>query len=74
MSLSADLIEKINNQVYRQFPTLQGVHPTVSATPADQYQLVYKGKGKTPGGQTIHNTVKVIVSPTGKVLKLSSTR
>lgn len=62
------------SSVYRQFPEVRGVNPSVTNLPGDKFQLIFHGKSKTADGKTIERTVRVAVNPQGKILKLSTSR
>jgi hypothetical protein len=82
MSLSTAQIDTISRQVYRQFPEVRDVHPSVqnqaaAKSPADasgRYLLTFRGRGQGPGGNTIPRIVRVVADDRGKVLKISTSR
>jgi hypothetical protein len=74
MSADPKIIDKINQQVYRKFPAVQGISPKVQAAPEDRIQLVYQGKAKTADGKSLPIIVRVVADSVGKILKLSTSR
>ncbi len=78
-------IHKISTQVYRQFPEIAGVQPKVrlrpaSAKPASQngktetYLLTFQGKASLASGKSMPRLVRVVATPQGKILKISTSR
>jgi hypothetical protein len=65
---------KVCNAVYRQFPELHGVNPSVTSLPAGKYQLIFHGKVKTEDGKTLERTVRVAANDQGKILKMTTSR
>ncbi len=82
MSLSSAQIDAIARQVYRQFPEIKEARPQVqnqagAKTPGvdgSRFVLTFKGKGQSPGGQSILRIVRVVADARGKVLKISTSR
>lgn len=64
----------ICEQVYRRFPEVAGVQPRVQNQPGDQLLLIFHGSGKTADGRSMPRTVRVVVSPAGKIVKMTTTR
>ena len=80
-------IEKINKQISKKFPEVVGLSPTVRKQPVskaqnkgsrnsdrDNYLLTYKFKGVGPGGQKIPRLVRVVATPSGKIIKISTSK
>lgn len=76
-------LDKVKNQVYRQFPEVAGSKPDVKPNSKAQsksirggvtYQLTFKGKGANQRGQTIHRRVRVIATAKGKIIRISTSR
>lgn len=82
MNLSPAQIDSIAKQVYRQFPEVKNVRPSVQNQPTAktpgaanaQFLLTFKGQGQGPGGQAIPRIVRVVSDARGKVLKISTSR
>jgi hypothetical protein len=67
-------VDKICRKIYHRFPSLKNKKPTISSRPGDKYLLVFEGSGKTPDGKTIRETVRVVATATGQIIKISSSR
>lgn len=72
--MAGDYQEKVNQKVYRQFPELDGKKPSVSDRPNGEKLYTYKGSVKLPNGKSMSRAVRVVVSKTGRILKLTSSR
>ena len=70
----ADHKENVNQKVYRQFPELAGKKPSVSDRPNGEKLFTYKGNVELPNGKSMSRVVRVVVSKTGRILKLTSSR
>lgn len=64
----------ICDQVYRRFPEVAGAQPRVQEQPGDHLLLIFHGSGKAADGRAIPRTVRVVVSPVGKIEKISTSR
>lgn len=80
-------IEFISNSIYRRFPEVAGIKPKVrkqpipsnqgpATIPADKrnYLLTFNIQVKGPGGQIIPRWVRVVASPKGKIIKISTSK
>jgi len=67
-------LDKVCHQIYKRFPTLQDKKPKVSKQAGDNYLLVFSGSGKSPDGRSIQQTVRVVASGDGKIIKTSMSR
>ena len=86
MTLRSGDVKSISTNVYRKFPELKGVIPSVTeqsipntkkSSKTNQtysYLLTYKGVVSIPGGHTMHKIVRVVVNNKGKVLKMTSSK
>ena len=68
------IIEKVNQEIYKQFPYLKECTPKVSSVENNNFQLIYMSEAKTENGFPIPLIVRVIVNADGKVIKLSTSR
>ena len=66
--------EKVNKKVYRQFPELEGKSPSLSSRPGGETLYTYKGSVQLPNGKSMSRVVRVVVSESGRILKLTSSR
>jgi hypothetical protein len=67
-------LASICEQVYRRFPEISGVQPRVQEQGVDQLLLVFHGSARTADGKSISRTVRVVVSPAGKIVKMTTSR
>ena len=86
MTLSPGDVKSISATVYRKFPELTGVIPSVNKQSIPNtkkssktnhtysYLLTYKSVVSMPGGHTMHKIVRVVVNNKGKVLKMTSSK
>ena len=86
MTLNPGDVKSISATVYRKFPELTGVIPSVNkqsilktknsskTNHTYSYLLTYKSVVSIPGGHTMHKIVRVVVNNKGKVLKMTSSK
>ena len=79
-------LENITKQIHSRFPEVAGKKPTVRKQPQpnskkrrgspdnQNYLLTFKGKAKGPGGQDIQRLVRVVASPSGKIIKITTSK
>ncbi len=67
-------LQKVCGEIYRSYPPLQDMKPKVSKQGEDRYLLVFSKSDKTPDGKTIQQTIRVVASENGKILKASMNR
>jgi len=73
--MDADLIEKISRQVYVKYPEAVNARPSVhSVGSGGNFLLIYHGNGKASNGTVIQRVIRVVVSETGKIVKMSSSK
>ena len=72
--MEQELIDKINDQVFKQFPYLEKKPPTIKQNPDESISLKYIGTSKTANGFIIPLSVKVKVSQDGKIIQITSSR
>ena len=72
--MDLNIINKINNQVFNQFPYLKDTSPKIKYMPDGSTILKYIGSTKTANGHTIPISVKVKATQEGKILQISSSR
>lgn len=71
--------QRINQQVWRMYPELRGIYPeeripTSSAGNTTAVVLTYKIRVPLPGGKELPRWVKVNLSSSGEILKISSSK
>ena len=72
--MESNALDKVCKNIYRRFPTVSGKRPKVSKQGDDRYLLIFSGKGETPDGKTIQQTLRVVATEDGKVVKTSMSR
>lgn len=72
--MDATIKSSICNSVYRQFPEIRNVDPSVKVLPGEKYQLIFHGKAQTADGKAIARTVRVVADDKGRITKLSTSR
>ena len=72
--MNKDMLDKVCRQVYRKFPTVANHRPKVTSQGNDRYLLIFSGAGKTPDGKTIQQTVRVVATEDGRIIKSSMSR
>tara|TARA_B100000945_G_scaffold321387_1_gene335636 strand:+ start:4909 stop:5169 length:261 start_codon:yes stop_codon:yes gene_type:complete len=83
MSLKSNKIRSISKKVYKKFPDLKNVTPTIleqslpnvgnskDTNPTSHYQITYKTIAQLPDGNTMNKIVKVLANSNGKIIKMS---
>ncbi len=64
-------LEKINHRVFRKFPEMRGIKPSVRRR-GEVIQLIYRSQARTPDGHILNRWVRVLVTPEGKILKMTT--
>lgn len=80
--IEPEIIQKVNRQIYRQFPEVKGVQPKVRRQSAAQgtsvstpsYLLTYQAQSILPGSKSMSRAVRVVVTENGRVLKVTTSR
>lgn len=78
--MNQTLIQGINKVVYKRFPEMRDVRPTVrtqkGSTARDEhtYLLVYKTKIALAGSKSLPRTVRVIANDEGRVIRITTSR
>ena len=71
--METNVVDHVSQAVYRQFPELRGVRPSVRKS-GDQYLLIFSGKVKTADGKTLPRIVRVTANDQGSILKMTTSR
>jgi hypothetical protein len=84
--VEAKTIETISKNVHRRYPEVSGTKPTVRKQPIPKsaqnkitaakpnYLLTYKKEAKGPLGKSIPCWVRVVATPDGKILKITTSK
>ena len=67
-------LDKVCKQIYSRFPPLKNNRPKVSRQSDDRFLLIFSGSGKSPDGKEIKQTLRVVATNDGKILKTSMSR
>jgi hypothetical protein len=71
------ILEKVCQQVYKKFPEVSGVKPTVKSqvvAEGKNYLLTFKGSATTEDGKALPRIIRVVTNEKGKVIKFSTSR
>jgi hypothetical protein len=81
------IAESITDQIYKRFPEVDGVKPTIKKQqiPDSQkhkgrgsikhnYLFTFKRNVKGPGNQKIIRWIRVVATPKGKIVKVSTSK
>ncbi len=80
--LEKELLEELSAKIYKKFPDFEKIKPKVKLRPKDEetgksppgYLLIYRKKAAGPDGQPIERIVRVILSESGKIKKISTSK
>ena len=74
MPINRQILSTVCEQVYRRFPQVAGSQPGTQDRPDGNVLLIFRGSGKAADGHVIPHTVRVVVNPSGKIVKTSTSR
>ncbi|MBM3146104.1 MAG: hypothetical protein FJ010_14260 [Chloroflexi bacterium] len=81
--MDAKTIETITKKVSRKFPEVVDVEPQVKKQPIPEnargentpnFLLLYKTHVQGPRGKSIPRVVRVVVSPQGRIIKMTTSK
>ena len=72
--MDRSLLKAVCEQIYRRFPEVNGSAPKVQSRAGGQWLVVFRGSGKTADGHSISPTIRAVVAPDGKILKVSTSK
>lgn len=73
--MDAQILDKVSEQVYRKFPEVAGSKPKVqSQGDTENVLITYHGTVTTADGKKMPRTVRVVASPSGKIIKMTTSR
>ena len=67
-------IESVCHKIYHRFPPFRNKAPKVSKQGSDRYLLIFSGSGTTPDGKNIQQTLRVVATDDGRIIKTSMNR
>lgn len=68
------VLNSVCEQLYRRFPQVKGCAPRVQSRADGQYLVVIHGSARTADGCTLAATVRAVVSPAGKIIKVTTSK
>ena len=79
--MNQKIVNQISKAVYKQFPEVRGSRPKVREQPQAKamkmepsYVLTYRTVAKVANGQRFPRQVRVVASPKGKIIRISTSR
>ncbi|HFC09360.1 MAG TPA: hypothetical protein ENJ54_05855 [Chloroflexi bacterium] len=72
--LSPETLQAVTRKVARKFPEVRGIKPTVRREGEALVRLIYRTEAETADGHKIIRRVRVVVTPEGKILKMTTSR
>ena len=72
--MDRNTLTSVCEKVYRRFPIVANKKPKVTAQGNDRYLMIFSSSGKTPDGKTIQQTVRVVTTADGRIIKSSMSR
>jgi hypothetical protein len=72
--MNQQALNNVCQQVYRRFPEVSGSQPKVQTRADNQFLLIFNGAAKAVDGRKIAHTVRVVASPDGKIVKVTTSR
>jgi len=67
-------LDKVCKSIYSRFPPMKNARPKVSKQGENRFLLIFSGSGETPDGKTIKQTVRVVATDDGNIIKTSMSR
>jgi len=67
-------LQTVCKKVYQQYPEVRGASPKIKPQTADTFLLVFQGKATTADGHPMIRTVRAVVTVSGKILKITSSK
>jgi len=74
IEMKEELVKKISDEIYKQFPYLKDSKPVISSVDENTFRLIYKGQATTESNFPISLIVRVVADSSGKILKLTTSR
>ncbi len=84
--MDPELVDKITQKIRHRFPAFRRIKPKVRKQPLSKeqrekihpdkrnYLLTYKKTVSGPGGQVIHRWVRVVATPRGRIIKITTSK
>ncbi len=72
--MDKEVLDKINQQVYAQFPYLRDVEPKILEIGRNLSELRYQYSTQTSNGMTLPIVIKVVADDQGNIQKMVASR
>jgi len=72
--MDAKTISAVCKQVYAKFPEVNGAKPKVKPQTEETFLMIFEGTGTAANGAAIRRTVRAVVTASGKITKLTTSR
>ena len=84
--MEPEIVEKLEKNIYRRFPEVKGIKPKIRKQPIPKsqegkiikskqnYLLTFKKELRGPLGKKIPRWVRVVVTPKGKIIKITTSK
>jgi len=72
--METELIDSICAHVYNTYPEVKGCRPKIRAYAQTRQLLIFQSRATAGDGRTISHTIRVVVGPDGKIIKMSSSK
>lgn len=72
--MNPQVLSNVCKQVYQKFPEVSGSLPKVQTRPEGNLSLVFTSTAKAADGHLIPRMVRVVASPDGKILRMTTSR
>ena len=72
--MDSNTLRSLTTEIARRYPEIAGCRPTVQARPAGQVMLVFRATRTTADGRSIARVVRALVSASGQVLKVTTSK
>ena len=72
--MDKEILEKVNANIYSQFPYLKNTLPQITKREDGCFNLVYKAQVETESKFSLPVIVRVVADNLGKIKKLSTSR
>jgi hypothetical protein len=72
--MDQQVLNRICEQIYQRFPQVSGRQPKVQSRPDQQHLLIFSGTVQAADGRKIAQTVRVVVSQDGRIVKTTASR
>ncbi len=75
--MDSDILLKVCSQVYAKFPEVKGVKPKIqkqTSAGGNNHLVIFTGSAIAANGKEISRVVRVVVSESGKIIKMTTSK